>query len=296
MIKQTLMLTSPVALSLKYGQLVVKSLEEENKCMTRPIEDIGFVIIDNPMITITVPLLNELSNNNVAVIFCNNKQMPHSMLMPLEGNATLQESYQYQIEASAPLKKQIWKQLIEAKIKNQSSLLDRVGKKGDMLKPFYSNVKSGDSDNREGAAARVYWTQLFEDGFKREREGDTPNQFLNYGYTVLRAAVARSLVGSGLYPAFGIFHRNRYNAFPLADDVMEPYRPFVDEVVYSLYCKNDEIELDKQTKASILRVLFADVKIGRVTRPLEVALSTTTASLVKVLKGNAQKLNLPMMP
>ena len=157
-------------------------------------------------------------------------------------------------------------------------------------------MKSGDVDNREGAAARVYWSQLFEYGFKREREGDSPNQFLNYGYTILRAAVARALTGSGLYPAFGIFHRNRYNAFPLADDVMEPYRPFVDEVVHSL-CQDDEvIDLDKNVKSRLLRVLFADVKIGRMMRPLEVALSLTTASMVKMFKGDSQKLSLPQMP
>ena len=294
MIKQTLMFTSPVALSLKYGQLVVKSLDDD-KTLTRPVEDIGFLVIDNPMTSLTIPLLNELVANNVAVIICDKKQMPQAMLQPLAGNTTLQESYKFQIEASSPLKKQMWKQLIEAKIKNQAALLDRVGKDGKILKPFYSNVKSGDTDNREGVAARVYWTQLFEDGFKREREGESPNQFLNYGYTILRAAVARALVGSGLYPAFGIFHRNRYNAFPLADDVMEPYRPFVDELVYSL-SKDDEVtDLDKNVKSSLLRVLFADVKIGRVTRPLEVALSLTTASVVKMFKGESQKLSLPQM-
>ena len=288
------MFTSPVTLSLKYGQLVVKSLEDD-KTLTRPIEDIGFVIIDNPMISLTIPLLNELAANNVAVIICEKKQMPQALLQPLVGNTTLQESHKFQIEASAALKKQMWKQLVEAKIKNQAALLDRVGKEGRLLKPFYANVKSGDTDNREGAAARVYWSQLFENGFKREREGDSPNQFLNYGYTILRAAVARALVGSGLYPAFGIFHRNRYNAFPLADDVMEPYRPFVDEVVYSL-CQDDAAtDLDKKVKSRLLRVLFADVKIGKMTRPLEVALSLTTASLVKVFKGDAQKLTLPRL-
>lgn len=295
MIKQTLLLTSPVALSLKYGQLVITS-KEEDKSLTRPIEDIGYVVIDNPMISLTVPLLNELCKNNVAVIFCDNKQMPQSMLMPLEANSTLQESYRFQIEASAPLKKQMWKQLIEAKIKNQAALLDRLGKDGTELKPFYMNVKSGDSDNREGAAARVYWPRLFDDGFKREREGAPPNMFLNYGYSVLRAAVARAIVGSGLFPAFGLFHRNRYNAFPLADDLMEPYRPFVDEIVYNLSVLSEGIELNKQSKATILRVLFADVKIGNVTRPLEVALSITTASVVKMLKGDVQKLSLPRMP
>ena len=289
------MFTSPVALSVKYGQLVVNS-RENDKELTRPIEDIGFVVIDNPMISLTIPLLNELTANNVAVIFCDKKQMPQSVLLPLEGNTTLQENHKYQLEASAPLKKQLWKQLIEAKIKNQATLLERIGKDGSLLKPYYCNVKSGDTDNREGAAARIYWTELFEHGFKREREGDIPNHFLNYGYTILRAAVARALVGSGLYPAFGVFHRNRYNAFPLADDIMEPYRPFVDEIVYSICHNGDGVELDKQTKAQLLRVLFADVRIGKMTRPLQIALSVTTASLVKVFKGEAQKLTLPQLP
>ena len=288
------MFTSPVALSLRYGQLVVNS-KDKDKSLTRPIEDIGYIVIDNPMISITMPLLNELCKNNVAVIFCDDKQMPLSMLMPLEANSTLQESYRFQIEASAPVKKQMWKQLVEAKIRNQAALLERIGKEGNELKPFYMNVKSGDSDNREGAAARLYWSRLFDDGFKRDREGVPPNVLLNYGYTVLRAAVARAIVGSGLYLAFGIFHRNRYNAFPLADDLMEPYRPFVDEIVVNLSKDNEVGELDKQTKAAILRLLFTDVKIGKVTRPLEVALSITTASVVKVLKGDVQKLSLPRM-
>ena len=294
MIKQTLMFTSPVALSLRYGQLVVTS-KDKDKSLTRPIEDIGYIVIDNPMISITMPLLNALCKNNVAVIFCDEKQMPLSMLMPLEANSTLQESYRCQIEASAPLKKQMWKQLVEAKIKNQATLLERMGKDGNVLKPFYMNVKSGDSDNREGAAARIYWSRLFDDGFKRDRDGIPPNVLLNYGYTVLRAAVARAIVGSGLYPAFGIFHRNRYNAFPLADDLMEPYRPFVDEIVVNLSKDNGVGELDKQTKAAILRLLFTDVRIGKVTRPLEVALSITTASMVKMVKGDVQKLSLPRM-
>ena len=295
MIKQTLMFTTPVSLSLKDKQLVVTFKDNKEKVVTRPIEDIGFVVIENPMVSITVPLLNELSDNNVSVIFCDKKQMPKSMLMSLDGNSTLQESYRYQFEAGAPLKKRLWKQLVESKIKNQAALLDKVGEKGDVLKPYYMNVKSGDTDNREGSAARIYWNYLLGDGFRREREGSPPNNLLNYGYTILRAAVARALIGSGLYPAFGIFHRNRYNSFPLADDVMEPYRPFVDEIVYHLYNDGASSELDSQAKGHLLRVLFSDVRIGKVTRPLEIALSITTASLLKVYKGETDKLSLPMI-
>lgn len=252
-------------------------------------------MINHPQVSITIPLLNELAENNVSVIFCDNKQMPRSMLMTLEGNTTLQENYRYQIEASVPTNKRLWQQLVESKIRNQAALLKNVGKNGDVLKPYYMNVKSGDTDNREGAAARIYWGMLFEENFKRDREGEAPNDLLNYGYTILRAAVARALVGSGLYPAFGIFHRNRYNAFPLADDAMEPYRPFVDEMVYRLYYDASANELDSKTKGVLLRILFADVKIGKLTRPLEVALSMTTASLLRVYKGESDKLSLPVM-
>jgi CRISPR-associated protein Cas1 len=247
------------------------------------------------MVSITVPLLNELADNNVSVIFCDKKQMPKTMLLTLEGNTTQQESYKYQLEASLPTKKNIWKQLIESKIKNQAILLTKVGKNGDALKPYYMNVKSGDSDNREGAAAREYWGRLFDAGFKREREGEPPNNLLNYGYTILRAAVARALISSGLYPAFGVFHRSRYNAFPLADDVMEPYRPFVDEIVHYLYCDEALTVLDNQTKGKLLRLVFSDVKIGKVTRPLENALSITTASLLRMFKGETDKLSLPLL-
>ena len=288
------MFTNPVSLSLKDNQLVI-TFKDNKDTVTRPIEDIGFVIIENPQVGISVPLINELADNNVSVMFCDKKMMPRTMLMTLEGNTTQQESYKYQIEASVPTKKNVWKQLVEGKIKNQALLLNCLGKNGDALKPYYMNVKSGDTDNREGAAAREYWSQIFDEGFRREREGVPPNNLLNYGYTILRAAVARALVGSGLYPAFGVFHRNRYNAFPLADDVMEPYRPFVDEIVYHLYYDGAITELNNDSKGKLLRVLFADVKMGKVTRPLENALSMTTASLLKVFKGDTDKLSLPVI-
>jgi len=294
MIKQTLMLTSAVSLSLKDNQMVI-TFKDNKDSVTRHIEDIGFVIVDNPNVSITIPLLNELADNNVAVVFCDRRQMPKSMLMTLDGNSTQQETYRFQIEASLPTKKNIWKQLVEGKIKNQALLLNKVGRNGNVLKQYYSNVKSGDTDNREGAAAREYWNRLFDSQFIRRREGEPPNNLLNYGYTILRAAVARALIGSGLYPAFGVFHKNRYNAFPLADDVMEPYRPFVDEIVYHLYFDGAVNELDNNSKSALLRLLFADVKIGKVTRPLENALSMTTSSLMKMLKGDNDKLVLPSL-
>lgn len=259
-----------------------------------PIEDIGFVVLEHQHTDISLPLLNALSDNNVAVILCGNDFMPNAMLMNLDSNKTQGESYRTQIEASEPLKKGLWKQIIEAKIRNQAALLNKLGKDGDRLKPCYTNVKSGDSDNREGIAAKIYWSELFGNGFIRLRDGVEPNNLLNYGYTLLRAAVARSLMGSGLFPAFGIFHRNRYNSFPLADDIMEPYRPYVDEIVFRLYAEGEQ-QLTKEVKTKLLGLLFADTAFGKVTRPLDVGLTMTTASLAKCFAGTQKKISYPLL-
>ena len=291
MIKQTLFFSTPVCLSLKNCQLVITWKDSKDK-VTRPIEDIGCVVLENQLISITLPLLNELVKNNVAVILCDNKQMPTAMLQSLDANCTQAESLKYQLGVSEPMKKQAWKQIIEAKIRNQASVLKNTQNKGEVLKPFYTNVKSGDSDNREGLAAKTYWSNLFGKNFKREREGCPPNSLLNYGYSILRAATARALLGSGLLPNLGIFHKSRYNAFQLADDVMEPYRPYVDNLVFQLY-KDGKFELNKDSKTTILHILSCDVNIGQVMHPLQIALTITTASLVKYYAGEIKKISLP---
>lgn len=293
MLKQTLFFTTPVHLSLKNMQLVIRP-KDETEFTTRPIEDIGVIILENQMVSVTLPLLNELVRNNIAVVLCDERFMPSAMLMSLDANSTQAESYKLQMSVSEPVKKQLWRQIIMSKIKNQSLLLKKAGKDGGALIPVYQSVKSGDSDNREGVAAKFYWSALFGKDFIREREGISPNNLLNYGYSVLRAAVARALLGSGLSPMFGIFHRNRYNAFPLADDIMEPYRPFVDNVVYDLW-RQGKVELDKEVKSRLLSMLFCDVKMGSVTRPLEVALTLTTASIVKYYDGEIKTVNLPVL-
>ena len=292
MIKQTLMFTNPASLSLKYNQMVIQ-LKDSEQTVTRPIEDIGIVIIDNQMVQMTVPLINALADNNVAVVFCGSNSMPNSMLMPLESNNTQQETIRYQIEASQPTNKRIWKELITSKIRNQAECLNRCGFDGSVLKPYYSNVLSGDKDNREGAAARIYWQKMYGKSFIRDRYGESPNHLLNYGYTILRAAVARALMGSGLLPAFGLFHRNRYNAFPLADDVMEPYRPFVDEAVFELFSTDPDIQLTKDVKQRLVSVLTCDVEMAGQTKPLQIALSSTTASIAKILKDNKGTVTCP---
>lgn len=287
------MFSTPYHLRLKDNQMIVSTKECHDVYKSIPIEDIGIVVLEHLQSTITLPLLNALSENNVAVVLCNENYMPSAMLMNLDSNKIQAENYRAQIEAGEPLKKNLWQQIVKAKIRNQAGLLNKLGKDGDKLRPYYCNVKSGDADNREGVAAKVYWRELFGEHFVREREGAPPNNLLNYGYSILRAATARSLMGSGLFPAFGIFHRNRYNAFPLADDVMEVYRPYVDEVVYSLY-NAGSIQLNKETKMKLLNVLFSDTLFGSIKRPLSIALSFTTASFAKCFVKEQKVISCPI--
>ena len=294
MVKRTLSFSKPCILSLKNCQMVIKMKDDPDFMRTIPVEDIGFVLLENQQISITIPLLNALADNNAAVIVCTDKMMPNAMLLNLDSNSIQGERYRDQINASEPLKKNLWKQTVEAKIRNQAALLDKLDKDGSQLKPYWQNVKSGDADNREGIAAKIYWDALFGDDFMRYRSGDSPNEMLNYGYTVLRAAVARSLMGTGLFPAFGIYHRNRYNAFPLADDIMEPYRPYVDEIVFDLYA-NGEQELNKDVKADLLKFLYVDTVFDKVTRPLDLGLSITTSSLAKCFSGDQKKILYPLL-
>lgn len=294
MLKRTLMFTNPMRLMLKQQQIVIwdKEQEADSPLATVPIEDVGIVVVENQRVSISIPLLNALADANVMVVFCDAKGMPKSLLSNMDSNDCQCEILNLQIACGEVLKKQLWKQLVEAKIRNQAALLSKLNKEGELLKPYYNNVKSGDADNREGAAAHLYWQMLFGKGFVRDREWPGVNTLLNYGYTILRAATARAIVSSGLLPAIGLFHHNRSNAFPLADDLMEPFRPYVDEVVYQL-AESDNLELNKETKAQLIQVLYADTQFNKVLRPLSVGLTMTTASLVKCLEKEATKLSLP---
>ena len=294
MLKRTLVFSNPMTLSLKNCQLVLAYKDDPNNRQTIPIEDIGVVILENQQVSITIPLMNALVEGNVQVVVCNDHGMPSAMLQRFEGNNLQGEILRTQIGAGEVLKKQLWKQIVEAKIKNQAALLNKVGRNGDLLKPYYQNVKSGDTDNREGIAARIYFSELFGELFVRDRNLSGINALLNYGYAILRAATARSLVSSGLLPAIGIFHHNRSNAFPLADDIMEPYRPYVDEIVYDLAMQG-RLELTKNNKADLIKVLYADTQFVKITRPLSVGLSLTSASLAKCFAKEQVKLSLPLM-
>ena len=303
MIKRTLFFGNPAYLRFKDEQLVItlpeaSMLPEKDRTITIPVEDIGVIVIEHPQITITHLLMNSLLENNVAVITCNSNHMPSGLLLPLEGNTTQQERFRHQINASEPLRKQLWQQTVRQKILNQAMVLSQVGRKTENMKYWAEQVKSGDTENHEGRSAAYYWGELFETSleFRRDRKGFAPNNLLNYGYAILRATIARSLVASGMLPTFGIHHHNRYNAYCLADDMMEPYRPYVDQLVLKII-ENDPIpdELTKVHKAKLLQIPVLDVTINNRRSPLMLATQQTAASLSKCFQGELRKLEFPEM-
>ena len=308
MIKKTLYFGNPIYLSLRNAQLVIKLPEVEKNTslpeafkqsseITKPIEDLGVVVLDNKQITITSGVLEALLENNCAVITCDSKSMPVGLMLPLYGNTTQNERFRRQLDASTPLKKQLWQQTIKTKIDNQASVLkDCLKEKMKCMHIWANEVKSGDPDNLEARAAAFYWKNLFShiEEFTREREGIFPNNLLNYGYAILRAVVARALVTSGLLPTLGIHHHNRYNAYCLADDIMEPYRPYVDELVFQMIQSIGlDFELTKDIKAQLLTIPTLEVNIGGKRSPLMVAVSQTTASLYKCFDGELRRILYP---
>lgn len=308
MIKRTLYFGTPAYLSLRNNQLVwqkpetkgEKNFSEGEKAdlvRTIPIEDIGVVVLDNKQLTITQGLLETLVENNCAVVTCNSRCMPVGLLLPLDGNYTQRERFTHQIEASLPLRKQLWQQTVRQKILNQEAILRKnTSVETRCMRRWAEDVRSGDPDNVEARAAAYYWKNLFLpqiDSFVRGREEAPPNNLLNYGYAILRAVVARALVSSGLLPTLGIHHHNRYNAYCLADDIMEPYRPYVDELVLKLLCTEPCEELTRELKARLLQIPVIDVVIGGQRSPLMVAATTTTASLAKCFAGEMRKITYP---
>lgn len=312
MIKKTLYFGNPAYLSLRLQQMVIKLPEVEKQkdlpdvirqesVVTRPIEDIGIVVLDNKQITVTQGLLEALLENNCAVVTCDSHRMPVGLMLPLCGNNVQSERFREQILASQPLRKQLWQQTVKAKIDNQARILSvcsqvEVG----CMSRWSNDVKSGDSDNLEARAAAYYWKKIFSGvsglaEFTRDREGIPPNNLLNYGYAILRAVVARALVSSGMLPTFGIHHHNRYNAYCLADDIMEPYRPYVDELVFGIVqdCGADSLELTKDIKARLLTIPTLDVVISGKRSPLMVGVTQTTASLYKCFSGELRRIAYP---
>lgn len=311
MIKRTLYFGNPAYLSLKDEQLVLKmpQVEKNDTLPTSfkeqfvtsiPIEDIGIVILDHKQITITQVLIEKLLDNDCALITCDHRSMPHGMMLPLEGHSIQQERYSEQLNASLPLRKQLWQQTIIRKIENQRAILKKhTNCETGNMSQWANTVRSGDSDNLEARAAAYYWANLFPElpEFTRKRDGDYPNNFLNYGYAILRAIIARALVAGGFLPTLGIHHHNRYNAYCLADDIMEPYRPIVDDKVKHIIEQfPNEKELIKNIKAELLQIPVIEVNIGNTRSPLMVAASKTITSLHKCYAGESRNLLYPTIP
>ncbi len=296
MIKQTLYFSSPTYLSLRNNQLIIDLKKDgEEQQVTRAVEDIGMIILDTGQITITHQAIKALQANKTAIVSCDDSHMPASIMLPLEGHSEQSERYRNHLAMSLPLKKNLWQQTVIAKIKNQKAVLERLGKPTDRLEVLINRVNSGDPENIEGQAAVYYW-RTYLDGFIRDRYGEPPNQLLNYGYAILRAMIARALCSSGLILSLGIHHRNKYNAYCLADDIMEPYRPFVDLIAYNLF-QNENLDtfLDPKAKRVLLSVGQADALYGKRKSPLQVGMAYTTASLYKCICGDKRKIKYPQL-
>lgn len=292
MLKKSILIERKSKVTCKNLQLVIKN---ESREATIPIEDIGFIVIDNPETYVSITAFNLLVNNNTAVIICNASHLPNGMFLNLNSHHIQQEIFKEQINASQPLKKQLWQQTIKEKIKNQGLLLEQITNTTNKFEFLASKVTSGDSTNMEAVAASFYWKSFFEHRFKRERFGDYPNNFLNYGYAILRAATARALSGSGLLNTFGIHHKSKYNAFALADDIMEPFRPLVDEAVNTIIQHYDEQELNTEIKSVLLQILTRTVYFKNEKSPLMVALQKTASSLQQCYTGDRKKIKYPAL-
>lgn len=295
MIKRTLYFGNPAYLKTTNEQLIIE-MHDSGETRSIPIEDIGLLILDHQQITITHALIAKLLEKNTALITCDATHHPTGLMLNLDGHSLQSQKFKAQLDATLPLKKQLWQQTVSCKINNQAALLQKNNKKYQLLFNYAKEVKSGDSENHEAKAAAYYWKNVFPEfvQFRRDRYGLPPNNFLNYGYAILRAIVARNLVGSGLLPTLGIHHRNQYNAYCLADDIMEPYRPFVDMLVCTMINIDEPaFDITPAAKKQLLSLPAMDVYIEEQKSPLMNAVQKTTASLARCYEGKSRKLLYP---
>ena len=298
MIKRTVFFGQPYHLRVERRQLIAEGKGEAKGEVQRiPTEDLGFLILEHPQITITQRLIQVLVDENVAVVGCDERHMPTGMWMPLEGNHIQGARIRAQVGASEPLKKQLWQQTVRAKIRHQGLLVTCAGGPREAFEQMARQVRSGDAGGAEAQAARRYWPLLFGMEFRRGREGPPPNNLLNYGYAIIRAAVARAIVGAGLCPTLGIHHRNQYNAYCLADDIMEPFRPLADAVAWKRWVKKKDHEekLTQEDKRAFLEILAADVEDKNMKRPLMVALAYVANALVDCFEGKSRRIRYPSL-
>ncbi len=279
---------------MRYGQLVVESRDGEGPRQI-PCEDIGLLLVDHRAVTYTHSVFTELLNQGAGIVLCGDDHHPAGMILPTNANSVQTQRMREQLAAKEPLKKQLWRQLVQAKIRHQAVVLGKDHELYRPLRELAAAVRSGDAGNIEAQASKRYWQAfLGELNFRRRVDGRPPNNLLNYGYAILRAAVARALVGAGLLCSVGLFHRNKYNAFCLADDIIEPFRGFVDARVRDVWEREDVgEELDQGLKGEMLDVLYREVIIDGQKGPLMVSLHKTAASLVRCFAGEGKELALP---
>ena len=296
--KRVIVLSNHVRVSTSLGQLHIEKEEVQHQV---PIEDLAMVVVEHPTTTISGVALRELAAANVVCMICDEKHHPIALQLPLAGHSEHSKRAQKQIAMSLPLKKQLWRQIVVAKIGNQAQLLSQhhLPTAARKLRTLARDVKSGDSENREAVAAQHYWQNFVPGGLRRAAGFDPPNQLLNYGYAIVRASMARALVASGLLPVLGLNHHNKYNAFCLADDMMEPYRPFVDSVCLSILNQGGgrQEELSKEERQLMLETLQTDSidAEGETTSPLAVAMERSAQSLVQCIFQEKKQLFFPQL-
>ena len=294
MLYRSIYIGNPAYLKLKDKQLKVTDPESKEEKGSVPIEDIGLLMLDHYQITLSHQLIQELMKNNVILISCDERHLPLAGMLPFSGNTLFSERVKTQIEVSEPLKKQLWKQTVECKIQNQLKVLEQLDKYASPMYEYLKEVKSGDTTNMEGIAAQHYWKYLIDNDFLRDRFGDYPNPFFNFGYGVLLSIIARALVDTGLLLVLGIFHRNKYNPYCLASDIMEPYRPIADLLVMKwLQLHPEKQSLDKESKTFLLQIATQDVNIEKLVRPLIVGVKMTASSLLKCYTGEKRQISYP---
>ena len=294
MIKRIVDISEQAYVHTKNRQLFI---DKEGKTVGQiPIEDLGMLVLQHPAIVITQSTIVACQKNNAAIIFCNEKHLPYSIILPISDGHTLhQKVLRMQIEAKKHLTKKIWKQVVQQKIVEQERTLSLAGTDAAVLARLSLKVKSGDAENHEAQAAQYYWPRLFGRSFRRDYEAAGVNTLLNYGYAVVRALIARAIVAGGLHPAIGIHHHNQYNSLCLADDLMEPFRPWVDWLVYQIWIENKNTKIDKDTKQNMLRLLSEAVQINKKTMPLMVACHYLIADFKRCLDGSITRLKYPAL-
>lgn len=296
MLYRSIYIGNPSYLSLRLGQMKIICPNTEEERGSIPIEDLGILMLDHAQITLTHKLIQKLMDRGVVIVSCNEQHLPQGMMLPLYGHTSHSKRIREQMAVSEPLKKQLWKQTVESKIGNQRQVLKGLDLEYEPLDKYIKEVRSGDTTNMEGIAAQFYWRQLFGPNFYRERDGNGANTLLNFGYAVLRSIIAKAIVDTGLIPVLGIFHRNRYNPYCLADDLMEPYRPIVDRAVIQwLTFFPSNYELSIGAKTHLLKIASTDVYLEKKWHPLLVAVKLTVSSLYQCYVGEKRQISYPSL-